>query len=78
MVAPAQRSPKALRKLRTKKTDDGSPVHSFHTLLEDLASVVKSYIKPKGLELDPFVKITSPTILQQKAFDLLGVSPQRM
>jgi len=78
VVAPAQRSPKALRKLRTKKTDDGSPVHSFHTLLEDLASVVKSYIKPKGLELDPFVKITSPTILQQKAFDLLGVSPQRM
>jgi len=78
VVAPAQRSPKALRKLRTKKTDDGSPVHSFHTLLEDLASVVKSYIKPKGLTLDPFVKITSPTTLQQKAFDLLGVSPQRM
>ena len=78
VVAPAQRSPKALRKARTKRTDDGSPVHSFHTLLEDLASVVKNHIKPKGLELDPFVKITSPTTLQQKAFDLLGVSPHRM
>jgi hypothetical protein len=78
VVAPAHRSPKALRKARTKKTDDGSPVHSFHTLLEDLATMVKSHIKPKGLELDPFVKITSPTPLQHKAFDLLGVSPHRM
>jgi hypothetical protein len=78
VVAPAQRSPKALRKARTKRTDEGSPVHSFHTLLEDLASVVKSQIKPKGIQLDPFVKITNPTPLQQKAFDLLGVSPHRM
>ncbi len=78
VVAPAQRSPKALRKARTKTTDEGSPVHSFHTLLEDLASVVKSQIKPKGIQLDPFVKITNPTPLQQKAFDLLGVSPHRM
>jgi transposase len=78
VVAPAQRSPKALRKAHTKKTDEGSPVHSFHTLLEDLATVVKNQIKPKGLELDPFVKITNPTPLQQKAFDLLGVSPYRM
>jgi hypothetical protein len=78
VVAPAQRSPKALRKARTKRTDEGSPVHSFHTLLEDLASVVKSQIKPKGIQLDPFVKITNPTPLQQKAFNLLGVSPHRM
>ena len=78
MVAPAQRSPKALRKARSKKTDEGSPVHSFHTLLEDLASVAKNYIKPEGLDLDPFVKVTNPTPLQQKAFDLLGVSPHRM
>jgi transposase len=78
VVAPAQRSPKALRKARTKRTDEGSPVHSFHTLLEDLATVVKNQIKPKGLELDPFVKITNPIPLQQKAFDLLGVSPYRM
>jgi hypothetical protein len=78
VVAPAQRSPKALRKARTKRTDEGSPIHSFHTLLEDLASVVKSHIKPKGIQLDPFVKITNPTPLQQKAFDLLGVSPHRM
>jgi hypothetical protein len=78
VVAPAQRSPKALRKAHTKKTDEGSPVHSFHTLLEDLATVVKNRIKPKELELDPFVKITNPTSLQQKAFDLLGVSPYRM
>jgi hypothetical protein len=78
VVAPAQRSPKALRKARTKRTEDGSPVHSFHTLLEDLASVAKTHIKPRGLDLDPFVKISNPTSLQQKAFDLLGVSPHRM
>ena len=43
-----------------------------------MASVAKSYIKPKGLDLDPFVKIANTTHLQQKAFDFLGVSPYKM
>jgi hypothetical protein len=75
IVSPAQRSPRALAKARTKQTHDGIPVHSFHTLLEDLATVAKNRVCPKG---DPdattFDVITTPTPLQQRAFDLLGVS----
>jgi transposase len=78
VVAPARRSPRALRKLTTQRSESGSPVHSFQSLLRDLATVVKNRIAPKGLGLQPFEKITSPTPLQQRAFDLLGVSPYRM
>lgn len=78
VVAPARRSPRALRKLTTQRSESGSPVHSFQSLLRDLATVVKNRITPKGLGLQPFEKITSPTPLQQRAFDLLGVSPYRM
>ena len=77
-VAPSQRSPRALRKAATKRTEDGMPVHSFHTLLDDLATVAKNRIKPTGLNVEPFDKVTTPTPLQQKAFDLLAVSPHRV
>lgn len=77
-VAPARRSPRALRKLTTQRSETGAPVHSFQSLLRDLATVVKNRITPKGLALEPFERITSPTPLQQRAFDLLGVSPYRM
>lgn len=78
VVAPAQRSPRALRKLTTQRSEAGSPVHSFQSLLRDLATVVKNRITPKTLDLQPFEKITSPTPIQQRAFDLLAVSPYRM
>jgi transposase len=78
VVAPARRSPRALRKLTTQRSEAGTPVHSFQSLLRDLATVVKNRITPQGLALEPFEKITSPTSLQQRAFDLLGVSPYRM
>src|SRR6266581_4546000 len=42
VVAPAQRSPRAQRKAATKLTDEGAPVHSFRTLLSDLATVAKN------------------------------------
>src|SRR5215831_9608915 len=44
-VAPAQRSPSALAKAATKAAD-GGPVHSFATLLEDLATITASHIQP--------------------------------
>jgi hypothetical protein len=37
-VAKAEPSPAAKRKARTKRTDNGQPVHSFRTLLADLAT----------------------------------------
>jgi transposase len=74
VVAPAQRSPRAQRKASTKLTADDRPLHSFHTLLSDLATVAKNRILPNSKEPLPFDLITSPTALQQRAFDLLGVT----
>jgi hypothetical protein len=74
VVAPAQRSPRALRKAHSKRTDEGAPVHSYQTLLKDLATVAKNRIQPRATKALSFDKITSPTPIQQKAFDLLGVS----
>lgn len=74
-VAPALRSPHALRKTRSKRTEDNFPVHSFGTLLADLATIVKNRVQPKLSKAEvTFDKITCPTRLQQKALDLLGVS----
>jgi transposase len=74
VVAPAQRSPSAIEKARTKRTADGFPVHSFQTLLEELANVTRDLIQPKIPGVEPFYKLTSPNRLQQNAFDLLGVT----
>ena len=75
-VAKAQRSEKAERKARTKLTTDGFPVHSFQTLLRDLATLAKNRVQPKDGSAKPFEIITTPTPLQQRALDLLGVSPR--
>jgi len=74
IVAPAQRSPRAQRKSTRKRTDDGAPVHSFQTLLDDLATVAKNRVQPTGGAAPAFEVITRPTALQQRAFDLLGVA----
>jgi hypothetical protein len=74
VVAPAQRSPRAQRKALTKLTADDSPLHSFQTLLSDLATVAKNRILPNTTNPLPFDLITTPTAPQQRAFDLLGVN----
>jgi transposase len=73
VVQPARRSPQAQRKAQTKHTADGLPVHSFQTLLQDLATVVKNRARATLAPLLTFEMITVPTPLQQRAFDLLGV-----
>ena len=73
IVAPAQPSPSAQRKARTKRTTDGHRVHSFQTLLADLATIVKDRIQPKLAGVEAFDKTTRPTPLQQRALELLGV-----
>ncbi len=75
MVAPAERSEAAKRKARTKSTEDASPVHSFRTLLADLATIAKNTVEVKRITDDPvrFEKVTKPTPFQQRALDLLGV-----
>jgi len=72
-VTPAQRSPAALAKAATKATTGGQPVHSFATLLDDLATIAASRIQPAG-GLPAFTTITTPTPVQRQAFEFLGVS----
>jgi hypothetical protein len=71
VVAPAQRSPRAQRKAHQQRTEDGTLVHSFATVLQDLATVAKNRVRLRDVEVDI---TTTPTPLQQRAFDLLGVS----
>jgi hypothetical protein len=73
VVAPAQPSAKARRKASRQRTDQGDPVHSFQTLLADLATIVKNRIAPKIAGVKPFDQTTRPTPLQQRALDLLRV-----
>lgn len=70
IVAPSQRSEAAERKLHSKKNSDGMPVHSFRTLLRDLATLVKNRVRFGETRFDQFTK---PTPVQQRAYDLLGV-----
>ena len=72
-VAAAQRSDQALTKAARKRTEDGVPVHSFTSLLADLATICANHIQPAD-DTPPFTIITSPTPLQRQAFELLAVS----
>jgi hypothetical protein len=72
-VKPATRSASAEAKVSAKKTPDGETVHRFRGLLDHLATLTRNTIQPAG-DLPPFDQLTVPTSLQQKAFDLLGVS----
>jgi transposase len=74
IVAPAQRSQAAKLKARTKQTSEGIKVHSFQTLLGDLATIVKNRIQPKDKNIAAFDMLTQTTVIQQRAFDLLGVT----
>jgi hypothetical protein len=73
-VAPAARSPRALAKAAAKRTGDNQPVHSFDSLLADLATICLNQIQPADLTLPAFQLLTTPTPLQRHALDLLGVS----
>ncbi len=72
-VAPAGRSPSALAKDATKVTADGGPVHSLATLLDDLATIAANRIQPAA-GLPGFTVITTPTPVQRRALELLGIS----
>jgi transposase len=74
IVAPSQRSPAARRKALTKQISEGMKVHSFQTLLGDLATIVKNRIQPADKNIAAFEMLTQPTAIQQRAFDLLGVA----
>ena len=70
VVAPAQRSASARRKANTKRTDDGLPVHSLETLLDDLATLTKNRMRFGRATFD---QLAQPTRLQHRVFELLDV-----
>lgn len=70
-VAPAQRSDSAERKARTQSLDDGTPAHSFQTLLDHLACIVVNTCHPAGIDRQTSFQVTTtPNALQQRALDL--------
>jgi hypothetical protein len=73
-VAPAQRSPAAAQKQTTKLCSDGLPVHSFQTLLADLATIARNTILTAVTPNHPLTVITRPTATQHKALQLLGAT----
>ena len=75
VVAPARRSPAALAKARRKRTDDDLPVHSFRTLLADLGTLAANTMQVASGGAT-FTLQTKPTPLQQRCFELLGVTPR--
>jgi len=75
-VAKAEPSPAARRKAARKRTDPAEgeplPVHSFHTLLGDLATLTRNVVR---LGRDRLTAIlATPTPIQHGALDLLGVT----
>ena len=77
VVAPAEVSASARNKARRKRTADGLPVHSFRTLLGDLATIAKNRVVARLEGAEPFEVVTRPTALQRKALERLGVRLER-
>jgi hypothetical protein len=74
VVAKAQRSPAAVTKQTKGETPDGLPVHSFRSLLADLATLARNTVTTAITPDHPITVLTRPTPIQHKAFDLLGVA----
>jgi hypothetical protein len=75
IVAPAPRSQEAKEKDRTRRSAEDLPVHSFQTLLSDLATLGKNRVRTSGKKPAEFWMLTRSTEVQQRVFDLLGVTP---
>jgi hypothetical protein len=73
IVAKAERSDTAERKAATKRTHDGLPVHSFRSLLADLATVTRITMAMAQSPQATFVLYPKLTSAQDRAFQLLGV-----
>jgi transposase len=72
-VAPAERSSAAIAKVRSKQLSDGSPAHSFQSLLRNLATIVRNTCKCRDAEAGApaFTIDTQATLTQKKSFQLL-------
>jgi hypothetical protein len=74
-VSPAQRSAAAEEKASTKRRPEGQPVHSFRTLLGELATLARNRVRPVDADdTASFELTTTPTPLQREALERLGVT----
>src|SRR5205823_6538205 len=76
-AAASQLSPSAKAKRASKRTPQGLPGHSFHTLLRDLATCTinqTTIAAGKSIKADILAR---PTPIQAKAFELLSLDPNR-
>src|SRR5208283_829137 len=76
-TAKPQRSPAARRKETTGRTEEGLPVQSFQSLLADLATYCRMQAATALNENYVFTLYSRPTQTQARAFELLGVKPDR-
>ena len=72
-VAKARRSEAAKAKAASGRTPDGLPVHSFQSLLGDLATLTRNTVATADGSDVTFTAYANPTALQQRVFELLGV-----
>jgi transposase len=72
-VAPAQRSPAALTKVAAHTLNDGTPAHSFATLMAELSTLVRNTCRTPhaGDDAPTFELLTTPNPKQQRALDLI-------
>ena len=75
VVRPAQRSPAAQAKAARKRTADDLPVHSFRGLLAELGTLTDNTMQ-MAQGGATFTLQTQPTAVQQRCFELLGVTPR--
>ena len=73
-VAKAEPSPAARRKATTRRGEDGLPVHSFRSLLADLATLTRNTVRLGSEHAMPL--LATPTPLQRRALQLLGLEPE--
>src|SRR5918996_2694174 len=75
-VLPAQPSASAKAKKATHTTEDGLPVHSFESLMAELASRARNTYRLKSDDSKlTFRQIPAPTPIQRRAYELLGLLP---
>ena len=78
IVATAQPAPAALSKRASKITPDGTPVHSFQSLLRDLATCTLNEMTTILNNAYTFTLVTTPTPVHARAFTLLGIDPAQL
>jgi transposase len=73
-VAPAKRSDAAMKKVLSHTLNDGTPAHSFQTLMAELQGIVRNTCRTPGSAADAptFQIITTPNEKQKRALELIG------